>query len=386
MTRLVLLVALAAPTQVRAESWCANPIVAHEWGVQVFTSTTATGASSGPGLPSYFHDHAAGQASVGPPVRHLPIDIGIRKLPIVQFYAAGSDIPLGLEVGFTLGESSRWYPQVDHRSSAEAANGAEASAARERLLAARAARTSRGLQTALPADPTRQLEWARLELSDKPRHARSPSDVDWIGRLRSSSALWVNGAAESDRFVFYEANTREQPAIKIERGPTFGAKRHHYVLRNVSSHPVHDVFLVQRDSDGISVFFAPAIPPGAYAGALLEEHRVPASGVARATRDRLRQLLVEEKSTPQSGECVMRRDPAIPVERASGHRLYAAEADLVLDIWSARFFEQPGTTLVYREDAGYLDTVMPLSIYTDMYHFVELHRAGLALVTDVRLP
>ena len=384
--RVALLVALGAPSLVYAKSWCAQPIVAHEWGVQVFTAATATRASSGPNLPSYFHDRAAGQGSAGTPVRHLPLDIGIRELPVVQFYARGNDIPLALEVGFTLGEADHWYPQVDRRSSAESANGTEAAAARERLRAARAARTSFGQQTPLASDPTRQLEWARLELSDKPRHARSPSSVDWVGRLRTSNALWVNGAAESERFVFYEASTREQPAIRIERGPTFGPNRHHYLLRNTSAHPVHDVFLVQRDSDGVVVFFAPAIPPGAYAGVLLEEHRVPASGVARATRERLRQLLVEDKPASTASECVMGRDPAIPVERAGGHRLYAAEAELLLGIWSARFFDQPGTTLLYREDTGYLDAVMPLSVYTDMYHFVELRRAGLALVTDVRLP
>ena len=29
---------------------------------------------------------------------------------------------------------------------------------------------------------------------------------------------------------------------------------------------------------------------------------------------------------------------------------------------------------------------MPLSIYTDMFHFVRLHRASLALVENVTLP
>ena len=82
----------------------------------------------------------------------------------------------------------------------------------------------------------------------------------------------------------------------------------------------------------------------------------------------------------------MERDPAVPVEHAAGYRLYRAEADLVVQTWGARFFDQPGTTVVYREDEAYLDQVMPLSVYTDMYNYVVLHRAGLALWEHVALP
>ena len=82
----------------------------------------------------------------------------------------------------------------------------------------------------------------------------------------------------------------------------------------------------------------------------------------------------------------MQRDPAQPFESAMGHQLYANEANVLIDLWGPRFFDAPGTTIVYREDVRYLDQVMPLSIYTDMYHYVELHRAGLAVIEGVQLP
>jgi hypothetical protein len=82
----------------------------------------------------------------------------------------------------------------------------------------------------------------------------------------------------------------------------------------------------------------------------------------------------------------MQRDPAQPAENAEGHALYAHEADAILRVWGARMFDRDGTTIVYREDGRYLDEVMPLSVYTDMYHFPLVRRAGLALWENVGLP
>jgi hypothetical protein len=82
----------------------------------------------------------------------------------------------------------------------------------------------------------------------------------------------------------------------------------------------------------------------------------------------------------------MMRNPAVPVEHAEGHRLYAQEVDAMLDVWGASFFDAQGTTITYREDTAYLDQEMPLSIYTDMYNFVLLRRAGLAVWSHVPLP
>ncbi|MEL6348465.1 MAG: hypothetical protein AAFV53_35490 [Myxococcota bacterium] len=73
----------------------------------------------------------------------------------------------------------------------------------------------------------------------------------------------------------------------------------------------------------------------------------------------------------------MMRDPALPVEVAEGHRLYTAEVDVLMDVWSARLLQSDGAHLVYREDTAALDALMPVSVYTDMYHFVEWSRLRL---------
>lgn len=386
----------------QAELWCAEPLVVHEWGVQVFAGGAAR--RLGPdaaALPRYFHDHPSGPVAAGPPVRSLPVDSGLRALPVVQFYAAGTftPVPVGIEVGFRQGDATVWYPQIDQRRSATDANGAAAQAARAQLLRARAARANdparyTGALPASPADPTRQLTWDALRLTRAPAHARAQSQVPWVDRLRGfGDALWVNGASESERFVFYEARTSERQALSIERGPTYAAGRRHVILRNASASPVFDVFLVHREGADTYLFYAPSIPAHATAGLVLEQHRTTAATFAAGSRARLRQQLTDahEPRAPRehhwdTDDCVMGRDPAMPVEAAEGHRLYAQEVDALLEVWGARLFDAPGTTLVYREDTHYLDDVMPLSIYTDMSHFVRLRRAGLAVVENARLP
>ena len=82
----------------------------------------------------------------------------------------------------------------------------------------------------------------------------------------------------------------------------------------------------------------------------------------------------------------MMRDPAVPVESSTGFALFPREADLLLSEWRSAMFDGQGTTIVYREDERYLEQVMPLSIFTDMYHFVELHRASFAIWQNVKLP
>lgn len=392
----------AWPGGSRAESWCAGPMWVHEWGVQAFQGPGATGRRMGPlatKLPRYFHNQARARVAAGAPVRGMPVDSGMRALPVLHFYATDDwmPAPVAIEVGFTQGDAIAWYPQVDARVPARDANGAAARAARAQLVQQRAARANGRAFTnpaLLPSDPTRQLQWDHLSLTRNPLRRRATPDVPWVGTLRGfGDALWVNSARESERFVFYEARTSERPALRVERGPTHAAGRRHLILRNTVQTPVHDVFFVHREGGADYVFYAPAIPAGQTAGFVLESHRVTAAGRAAATRDRLRTALVDPQQprAPRArrwptGECVMQRDPAIPVESASGHRLYEPEADVLIDLWGARFFDAPGTTIVYREDERYLDQVMPLSIYTDMYHHVDLQRAGLAVVEGVLLP
>lgn len=390
--------AASLPTPGRAEMWCADPLWAHEWGVVVFGGGGAErGAGGGPGLPAFFHAQPGAASALGAPVRDMPVDGGERALPIVHFYAPGNwrPVPLGLEVGFAHGEATRWYPQVDGRRRAVDANGAVARQARAQLLAARQARGGRATLAPLGRDPTRQLSWDHLVLEERPRHAAPASTLPWVQRLRGfDRALWVNGASESERFLFYEGHTTETPALRIERGPTWAPGRRHLVLRNASAHAIHDVILLHREAGAAYVLHAPSIPAGQTAGFLLEDHAASGAELASRTRTALRDAIVDAREPAPPADygwggahgCVMQRDPAIPVERATDHRLYAHEADAVLEVWGPRFFDAPGTTVVYREDVAQLDAVMPLTIHTDMYHFVELRRLGLALMENVQLP
>ncbi|MEL6342856.1 MAG: hypothetical protein AAFV53_06965 [Myxococcota bacterium] len=370
---------------VHAKSWCAAPLIAHEWGVEVLRGDGQPPV--GVPMPSWFHRGVGSPDAVGEPVRHLPPDSGIRTLPVVQFYAPptwGSAIPVGLEVGFSDGEASVWFPQVDRRISAAEANGPAAAAARSSLLAQRALR-SEGFdrRERVGADPTRQLGWDALSLlRDSPTGAHR-AEVTWVEALREMpQALWVQRGDEVERFVFYEADTREQPALILERGDQWSPTRPHYVLRNRSDWPVHEVVLV---ADGVA-WQAPSIPAGASAGFLLTDPLQPAA-VAAWLRGRWSGAARSPESYRWTvDDCVMMRDPAIPVEVAEGHRLYPGEVDVLMDVWAARLFQGAGVHLIYREDTAALDALMPVSLYTDMRHFVEWRRLGVVLVEGLQLP
>ncbi|MEZ4247827.1 MAG: hypothetical protein R3B99_06270 [Polyangiales bacterium] len=386
-----MLVCLLPVSLAHAESWCASPLDAHEWGVQVFAGD---GTALPPSLSTHFHRQPPSRPRPGAPVRHLPADSGTRALPVLHFYSGGSlsggSIPVAVEVGFTEGDALAWYPQVDERRAASVANGAAARRARRQLVERRQRREPFVAAPPLDGDPTAQLIWNALTLTPAPLHTPARASEPWVDTLRDFGALWVNGA-ESERFVFYEATTRERVALALVRESDFREGYRHYRLENRSDAPVHDVFVTHREGARVFVFFAPSIPAGRSAGFVLEQHR--ATDVAAPTRSRLVERLVDaaQPTPPTSmswgpGNCVMMRDPAVPTTESEGHRLYAHEVDAILDVWSATFFGGEGTTIVYREDTAYLDRVMPLSIYTDMYNHVRLRRLGLAVWRSAAAP
>lgn len=371
----------------QAESWCATPLFAHEWGVQVFAGPGAHSERPSATLPAYFHTRGPVVSTQLARVADLPPDSGIRKLPVLHFYAPAAQagtIPLGLGVGFALGAAQAWFPQVDVLRNANEANSAAAQTMRSALQHARSLLTATGPRPTLPDDLTHQLQWNNLTLSAQPAAAPSAAPDRWVGQARQlASALWVGRGKEAERFVFYEAGTTEHVAIQIKRGPGFSPASRQYVLANPTAYPVHEVVVVHREGAASFAAFAPLVAAGSSVTVVL------AANGLDAARDALRSRWVEPDTAQAGGGaagCAMRRDPAIPVETARSHRLFGGEVDLLLATWAGELFERPGTTLMYREDVGYLDKVMPLSLFTSMYHYIVLHRLGLAVWQDVVLP
>ncbi|MFO0744933.1 MAG: hypothetical protein U1F43_04550 [Myxococcota bacterium] len=388
---------LAVAPTAAARSWCAQPLYVHEWGVHVFGAGGAPAAAAP--WPDFFHTTVGvGDAAAAVPVRAMPVDGGVRFLPVLHFYGPpGGAMPtaIGLEVGFSAGSASAWFPALDLFRTGAEANSAKAAAARAALLARRAARTpfgqGDGKDVPLPSDPTRQLVWDLIELTGQAPSAPAASTAPWIQAARGFDSLWASAHGETDRFVFYEGQTAERVPLTLRRAAGWAVGHRAYELANTSAQAIHDVFIVQRDGERVFVVSIPAIAAGAATTFVLDQHPVAAADLHAATYDALKAALGSAAGPPAAtgfgpGACTMGRDPAIPFEKADGHELFAPEVDALLSVWGARFFEQAGTTIVYREDEAALDAAMPLSIYADMHRYVVLERAGLALWESVALP
>ncbi|MBV8782382.1 MAG: hypothetical protein JO353_13380 [Phycisphaerae bacterium] len=79
------------------------------------------------------------------------------------------------------------------------------------------------------------------------------------------------------------------------------------------------------------------------------------------------------------------RDPSDPQPPTATHALYVDEANALEKIWHDDFFAGEGLTVLYRESPAALDEEMPLHIYTDMYHYIQLSRCGLVLNQGIQL-
>lgn len=331
----------------RAESWCAEPLIVHEWGVHVFD----TGGAAVPDPELRFFHTPTNTRAAGPqaPVRTLPADNGMRKLPVLHFYSdRGGDIPVAIEVGFADGSATHWWPDVDR----------------------------------FDPNAARELEWQRLDLSRAPK-GKTGAMPPWADAARAiPDALWVNRGPLSERFVFYEGGTTEHMPLVLERGPEWKRGHRHYLLKNDGAFPVYDVMFMHHEGGKTYLLIALVIPAGASTDFVLEA--LPTTAVLP---DVLRHMIVADGPIAVTGECVMGRDPAKPFESSSSNRVFPREFDLILSVWSQRFFgATPTTKVLYREDNAYLKRQIPLSLYTDMYNYIVLSRTSLALWEGVVLP
>lgn len=321
-----LVLGVVSAAAARAESWCSEPIYAHEWGVMVFNGA-GEGVSGLIPLPSWIEQRGGTSGDLAhrkilTPVRALPPDNGTRDLPVLQFYAPrlwSEVVPIGVEVGFTQGVASAWFPPVNGLRSASEANSPGAQAAREKLLKARAARDPHGLGgDPVPSDPTRQLIWEELTLRKIPtKLSPEPFEQPWVQTLRAiPDALSVSTAGQVEQFVFYEGRTAERPALNLTSSGAGGACA--CEVENTGKHAAHDVFVIARDPSGaVRVGFVDTIQAGKHGSVTLDSLDPK---TARATLDS--RLVAALTSSGHNADgtpapkiepgCIMGRDPRHP--------------------------------------------------------------------------
>ena len=398
-----------------ARSWGARPIVAHEWGVQVFDSS---GDRELPDLPDFLHtpkDAPKGSVTTfRPPVREMQDDTGERDKPILYFYLEPPQeegVPVAVSLGFAFGKPKAWYPQADHvcapfREVPDAATLEQWLAAlgspdfriREeasgklaecgpplRTLLERAlggskdAEIRQRLEACLEDFLKPQLTWDHLKLvKTLPQGMELPGKTlkadHWVRQARQVDAAYVTNGVEGERYVFYEGKTAERPAIQVKPGSKPGG----FILANVSRHPVHDVFLVCVPGFKEAFGHVETLAPGASTEVILRDPRGPSAP------DRL--LLRLQANRPErKEEGRMYRKPCEPQGPTTESWLFEKEAEALLAIWGKDFFRGEGARLIYREDVAALDEAMPLALHTDMYHFIQLSRVGLVLVKGLDL-
>ncbi|MBN2797956.1 MAG: hypothetical protein JXX28_02300 [Deltaproteobacteria bacterium] len=285
-----------------------TPIIAHEWGVQLFAGPEA--ALQSPPLPGWVHRAPAAQT----PVRTLPPDSGARAIPVLQLYAELEGVtPLAVAVGFSHGESSTWYPQVDQRLPQRYAGSGP------------------------------QLVWEQLLLSPSPLESPPTPAPAWVKALRAEPALWISRGPEEDRFLFYEATTWEQPAVVATERPD---RPGWFDLRNRSDWTAEAVWVIQRREGRLHVARAGALAPGDTTLAITEG----------SSEQEVRGALMEEIAAPITPQ----RWCLLQVQR--DHLLTPGEATAMLDLWLPRLLPEQGITVLYRESQAGLDALAPLSL------------------------
>ena len=280
------LVAFLLPSVAHAELWCAYPLRVHEWGVQVFGDDPARVTGD---LPDFFHTSGPATEVVDTnPVRMYPADSGVRAVPVVQFYSfetwSGAEVALG--VGFREGEASSWYPQVDALRSADAANADASMVVRSAMEETWAAMTAWEPTTDPGTDPSLQLFWNHLTLTNEPAGTPVESTVGWVEELRSSEhAMWVESGGVTERFVFYEADTEEEPLVSVSGPGPSGEMREVYQLQVTGDFDIQHAWLVHNEDELTWIEYIELLP----AGSLTEVHLgEPADGHWLLSEGRLR--------------------------------------------------------------------------------------------------
>lgn len=259
-----------------------------------------------------------------------------------------------------------------------------------------------GGMPAFPDDERFQLVWEGLEISPKADpvlRGDTLADSHWVRRAREVDADYVSNGSEMEKFLFYEGRTMEPPAIAIVPNDRDSSLDPDFVVHNITEHPIHDVFILYRNpaAGEYWVGYFPKVqpwrkriqdPPGEQSmphvmspGIPNFRKLVPDSFVSEAEFRRKTQTALAgilTMSAPEAtGVYADRRNPALYQPPTEEHRLFPREVAAILAIWDKEFFGNDGLTILYRESTQYLDEAVPLRIYTDMHHCVNLSRCGL---------
>ena len=154
-----------------AALWLAQPLVVHEWGVQVFDWSKPTPSS--PPMPDFIHTDAhpgTAVASTQKRVKDLPPDNGIRFKPVLYFYPPANQLGeslVGVEMRFAYGHANAWYPQANvYRTPGMTANAKEPDwDAWRKANGPRMFADAKKLAVPVPDDERMDLVWSRLTLS-----------------------------------------------------------------------------------------------------------------------------------------------------------------------------------------------------------------------------
>ncbi len=183
------------------------------------------------------------------------------------------------------------------------------------------------------------LAW-ELELEATPTQAAAAVGSDhWFARLREPEAMYCRVGDRSERFLYYDGETRYVNPLVVRRGGEGG-----WSVENAGTESAEDVYLCGKGGEFVS--FCEQIAPG--------ETWTPAEPLGA---DPVRHL---------TGRLV-----------AAG--LYEAEAKVVAGIWEEEFFRAGRLVLVHRLAPGVYDRLLPAEVAPVPASFV---RVGLALVTD----
>lgn len=355
-------------------------------------------------------------------------------------------IPIAVEVRFQDGGANAWWPQVNRfRTKAESekatapnleswnrtrmdkyksALGARVNAAEfekvwksqenRKFIANQPGRLKDfGGLPPFPDDERFQLIWDRLELTQKIGTNQlctdGLTDSHWVKLARKVDCDFVSTGRETEKFLFYEGTTAEPPAIAVIPHFEFNPRTRDpgFLVCNVTDHPIYDLFVIHRNRAKGQLWaeyfpvvqpmrnriqdptseqsrphvILPAIPNFSEVplNAFLDE-----SEFRRRTQDQLAQVL--KLNYPDSlGYYGELRNPALYQPATVEHRLFSQEVAAIQAIWDQEFFSQDGLTVLYREAPQYLDEAVPLKIYTDHEHYINLSRCSLVVNQGINL-